>query len=33
MGVGETMAGGVMGARIVIALAVLAAAAWGMYLW
>ena len=33
LGVGETMAGGVLGARLVIASAVLASAGWGIYLW
>jgi succinate dehydrogenase / fumarate reductase cytochrome b subunit len=33
LGFGETMAGGVLGARIVIALAALGAAGWGVILW
>ena len=32
-GVGETMEGGVLGARVVIVLAIVAAAAWGVAIW
>ena len=33
LGFGETMAGGVLGARLVIALAAVGAAGWGVVLW
>ena len=33
MGVGETMAGGVLGARIVICVAAVGALGWGVVLW
>ena len=32
-GIGETMQGGTLGARLVIALGVIAAAAWGVVIW